>query len=634
MKQKLGVIIILLLVGLWLGGQGAARAQDKTLYWERYDVNLTVQPNSDILVEEVQTIRFTSGTFRFGFASIPLDRVEQITDVSVSEIINGVERPYTPGTRNEYGFTTFTNSKNELEITWYFPPTSNSKHTYILRYRVTGGLRFYDEGDQIWWKAIAPDHNFPIRTSRVTVTLPQAFAPEQLQIASYGAPASSSYAGNGQVVFESRSIPADQELEVRVQFPHGVVQGSPASWQAAFDRRQTWGPVIGLFSGVLGLVLLIGGPVGVYLLWYTRGRDVPAPVVAEYITEPPGDLPAALVGTLIDEQAEMKDILAGILDLARRGALRMEEKKLEGFLGIGSGRDYIFYLEDAGQARYPFEQTLLKRIFGTGHVRKMRDLQNKFYSAIPKLKRQLYQQVVQDGYFHRNPESVRRNWGCLGVIGFIGSVLLTFFAVSLLGDYSVLVACPGVALGVTMLSLIVVGRYMPRKTAKGAETAAKWLAFKRYLETIEKHGNLEAVKEKFEEFLPYAVAFGLERRFISKFAAINTPAPRWWGPMYGPGSRGYPYGYGRSGRPAEGPAGGPPGPLADAGGQMPSLSGMSEGVGASLASMSNSLGNMLSSASSTFTSTPAPKSRGGGGGWSGGGFGGGGGGGGGSRGFG
>ena len=70
------------------------------------------------------------------------------------------------------------------------------------------------------------------------------------------------------------------------------------------------------------------------------------------------------------------------------------------------------------------------------------------------------------------------------------SIGLTFLLLVLLGDFSVLAACPGLALVVTMVCLIFVGRYMPRKTAQGAEAAAKWLAFKRYLETIENHGDL------------------------------------------------------------------------------------------------------------------------------------------------
>jgi uncharacterized membrane protein len=48
---------------------------------------------------------------------------------------------------------------------------------------------------------------------------------------------------------------------------------------------------------------------------------------------------------------------------------------------------------------------------------------------------------------------------------------------------------------------------MPRKTAKGAEEAAKWLAFKQYLENIDKYSDMESVKEQFQVYLPYAVAF-------------------------------------------------------------------------------------------------------------------------------
>jgi uncharacterized membrane protein len=621
----------LLILVLGLGSWGTARAQDKSLYWQQYDVNLAVQGDSDILVEEIQEIRFTSGTFRFGFATIPLDRVERITDVSVSEVIDGQERPYTAGSSNEYGFVTFDNG-DDLEITWYFPPTSNTSHTYILRYRVIGGLRFYPEGDQLWWKAIAPDHNFPIRVSRVTVTLPATFSPDELKIASYGTPATSAVTPDGQVVFDAQNIAADAELEVRVQFPHGVVQGSPPAWQTAVDRRQEWGPVFGVVFGGLGLVLLVAGPLAVYLLWYTRGRDRSAELVAEYITEPPSDLPAGMVGTLVDETADVKDIIAGIVDLARRGVVRMEEEEKEGFLGIGSGRDFIFHLQDSSLAVRPHQQTLIKSVFGGRQERRMSDMRQKFYKSIPKLQNQLYQEVVEEGFFPRNPQSTRRMWTAVSLVGLVLSVILACFLVAMLGDFSPWLGCPGAALGVTMVALFIAGRAMPRKTAKGAEEAAKWLAFKRYLQTIEEHADLEVVKDKFEAYLPYAVAFGLERRLISQFAAVDAPAPAWWGPVFVPGY-GYPGGHTiGTGR---GQAGGPPGPLADAKGGTPSLSSMSQSMGASLASMSAGLNSMLSSASTVLTSTP-PSSSSGGGGWSGGGFGGGGGGGGGggSRGFG
>ena len=623
-------LALILIVGSW----GLAQAQEKSLYWQRWDVDIDVQENSDMLVDETQQIVFTSGTFRFGYRAIPLDRVGEITDVQVSEIIDGVERPYTPGSTGEYGFTTSV-SDGELQITWYFPPTGNSTHAYIIRYRVVGGLRFYEGGDQVWWKAIAPDHNFPIRSSRVTITLPETIAQDQLIVASYGAEATTYYGDQGQVVFEAQDIPVDQEFEVRVEFPAGVVQGSPSAWQESFDRQQTLGPVLSVIFGALGLMLLFGGPLAVYLLWYTRGRDRPVGMVAEYITDPPSDLPAGVVGTLVDEKADVKDIIASIVDLARQGALRMEEEKKEGFLGIGSGSDYIFHLEDPSKATRSYEQTLIEEIFGKRETRRLSDLRQKFYTAIPDLRKQLYQEVVTEGFFPNNPESTRRVWSGLGCAGLVVAGVIAFFLVAVLGEISLWVACPGAALAAAMVGLMIVGRHMPRKTPDGAEEAAKWLAFKRYLQSIEKHGDLEAVKDKFEEFLPYAVAFGLERRLINQFAAVDAPAPSWWGPIFLP-RPGYGYGGGMAG-PSAGSEGGPPGTLAGEGGKTPSLGDMSRGMGTSLASMSAGLGAMLSSASTVLTSTPPSSSSGGGwsgGGFSGGGFSGGGGGGGGSAGFG
>ncbi|MBI1879373.1 MAG: DUF2207 domain-containing protein, partial [Chloroflexi bacterium] len=525
---------ILLAFTVALSAWGIAQAQTKTLVWQRYDVNLTVQQNADILVEETQEIRFTSGTFTFGFAAIPLDRVERITDLQVSEIVNSSERAYTPNSSSEYGFTTSTNEGN-LEITWYFPPTGNSVHTYILRYQVIGGLRIYPDGDQIWWKAIAPDHNFDILESQVIVTLPQTFPKSQLVVTSYGAKAVASYTDRGQVVFTAQNIPADQELEVRVQFPHGAVQGAAPAWQAADDRRRQWGPVVGGMFGALGLVTLVGGPIAVYLLWYKRGRDVPVGVVPEYITEPPGDLPAPLVGTLVDEKADLPDIIATITDLGHRGVLRLDEQQKEGFLGIGSGREYTFHLVDESQATRSYEQTLLKGIFGNKTEQRMADLRQRFYTYIPTLQTELYDEVVRAGFFPGNPNATRRKWIGLGVVAFVVSFVVSCGLLVALGDFSPLAICPGVALIATALGLIFVAPHMPRKTARGAEEAAKWLAFKRYLQTIEKHGDLAEVKDKFEEFLPYAIAFGLERSLINKFKTVDTPAPTWWGPVYLPG---------------------------------------------------------------------------------------------------
>lgn len=641
-KLKSQIVLFIILSLLLLNIEPyPALAQDKTLIWERYDVNIAVQANGDLLVEEIQEISFTSGSFSFGFAAIPLARVERITDVRVSELIDGQERTYSANSSQQYGFTT-TRIDNNLEITWYFPPTANAIHTYILRYRVIGGLRIYDEGDQVWWKAIPPDHNFAINSATVTVTPPAVFAKDQMVVEAYGAglTGNPSYTDRGQVVFRAQNIPPAQELEVRVQFPHSVVQANPPDWQTAADRVQRLGPVVQLLTGALGLFLLVGGPVGAYLLWYLRGRDAPSPLSVDYLSEPPSNLPAAIAGTLLDERVEIRDIVASLLDLAQRGAIRIEEETSSGILGLVTNREFVFHLENPDLATYPHEKHLLERLFGKQYERKNRrleDLRNNFYATLPVLQRMLYDEVVNQGYFNQNPERVRSRWQGLAFLGLLvaagaGACLFVLFA----ADYSLVVICPAVGLLIGMLSLLLVSYHMPRKTATGTEETAKWRAFKKYLQNIEDYSDLESIKDKFAQYLPYATAFGLEQRFIRLFSAVDTPAPTWWGPVL-PYPRGY-YG-GGVGRPSGGgPTGGPPGPLAGESGGLPSLSSAGSSLGSSLAGMSSGLGSLLSSASSTMTSRPQPQTSSsggwGGGGFSGGGSFGGGGGGGGSRGFG
>jgi uncharacterized membrane protein YgcG len=591
-----------------------------------------VLPNSDIEIEEVQEITFTSGSFTFGYRAIPLNRVEDIGSIRVFERQGDrlLEYTYSSSEAN-YTFTTYQEDNNQV-IYWYFPETKYSSHTYIIRYLVKGGLRIYEGGDQVWWKAIGGDHNFPIRSSRVTVQTPATFSPGQFVIQSYGAAADNYIADGSTVIFEANDIDQGDELEVRVQFPHGVVQGEPPAWQAEDDRRrelqERYGPILSVGFLFLGLLVIFGGPLGIYVLWYMRGKDEPAGLVTDYISEPPGDLSPGAVGTLVDEQADMQDILATLVDLARRGALHIEEENKTGFLGIGSGRDFIFHLKDEHIATKPYEKRLIKKIFKSRETRRLSDLREEFYTVLPELRRLLYTDVLQVGFFPASPEKTRQLYMGLGVVGLFLSIMVGVGLLVFTAEYTGLAICLPVAMIITAVIFIVVGRHMPKKTPQGAEEAAKWLAFKRYLENIEKYGNLEEAKEQFDKYLPYAIAFGIERGLIRQFSKIDTPAPTWYGPVVMGGPHHYPYGETTT------PAGGGhvPGPLAGAGGP-PTLSDMSRGIGTSLQSMSAGLSSMLSSASRTFTSRPSSSSSSSGGSFSGGGFSGGGGGGG-SAGFG
>ena len=251
----------------------------------------------------------------------------------------------------------------------------------------------------------------------------------------------------------------------------------------------------------------------------------------------------------------------------------------------------------------------------------------------------LYKELVSEKFFDSNPDSTRTVWTTIAIAILALAVVLGFVLFPMVDNYSFALFLPPLAVGFIGVAALIVGPAMPAKTRKGAEESAKWKAFYEYLNHLEQYANVEEAAAQFDRYLPYAVAFGLDKSWIYKFSRVdNMPIPYWYYPTYiGPYRRGY-----MAGTPLPMNGGsGFPGGLAHAGGTGGSLDQLSGGLAGGLESISSGLTNMLDSASSAMTSRPQSSSSGtsgswrsGGGGWSGGGFSGGGGGGGGSRGFG
>ncbi len=631
-----------------------ASAQSKTLYWDRFDVNINVNKDGTFDVEEIQTIVFTQGTFTYGYRSIDTHLTEDITDIRVRD-----ERgEYVENSSELPGTFTVTPDGSRLVIRWYFEPAADESREFVVSYRVHGGLRYYAEGDQVWWVAVYPERSFPVNHSTVTIHVP---APARIDnMDSYYTPAEMVQVDDQTVrLTASERIPPNQSFEVRAQFTHGIVAGQPASWQAAEDARAAelerqaeydarWRPVVNVLVGIVSLMLIVLAPLGVYLLWYLRGRDARTDFAAEYLPEPPSAMPPGMVGTLLDEKADMEDILATLVDLSRRGYVRMHEleEEDEGVFGVPQTDFEYELLKQPDDQLYPYERALLTALFGDQEKRRLSELKAKFYVHLPELRKKLYTQVTEEELFAANPEKARNRWGLLGLALFVVTFLFSCVAVSALSNYSDLAVLLPVGLWIFSFGVLLLARFMPRKTAKGAEEAARWKAFRTYLENMDKYTDLKRATELFDRYLPYAIAFGLEKAYLAKWERVEgAPVPPWYVPRPRPYFDTMP---GRTGRVAGNAS--PSQRLPEESRGLPSLGDASKGMTSGLAGMSSSLSGMLSSAASTLSSKPAPQGGGGsgwsssrgsfggggfsGGGWSGGGGFGGGGGGGGGGGFG
>lgn len=612
-------------------------AQDnRSLVWEHFDVTIDEFDTAAnrFRVTESYEIRVERGPFRFGTAEIPMDRLNDINSLEVYE--NGrALRESCSGAEGTYCVRS-DGSTIAVEYNFASPAGSGDTREIAIVYTVHGALRSYEDGDQLYWVAIPADLPFPVLDAQVTVELP-ADAPPEI-IGSY--PEEWPYEVDGNTITWDAPgrMRSGDWFEVRVQYPHNPAMAEPG-WQGTFDLQrnydENWKPLISVILFALGLLIAIVGVIFVYTRYTKHGRDPEAVVVPEYLSEPPSDERPGAVGVLLDERADTKDIMGTLIDLAQRGYLTIEQKETGGVFGMFQSTEFVFHREDKSEDDLrPFEITLLDSVFGRKETVELSDLRNKFYKKIPAIKEQLYREQVTQGYFKRSPDSTRNRWlaGAFGLIVLAGA--LFFVGVAVATIVSPFAFMPGFGLGVTGIALAIASQAMPAKTEKGAQDAAKWRAFRRYLQNVDRIGDVKEAADHFDQYMGYAVVFGLEKEWVNKCAPALTSMPTWYFPTYlgGPWGRGYVPG--RSYGPMMGGGFGSRG-LSDAdfGSGPGGLNEMSRSLTDGLNAMSSGMTQMLNDASRAMTSQPS-SSGGKSGGWSGGGFSGGGGSGGGSRGFG
>ncbi|MCD4684808.1 MAG: DUF2207 domain-containing protein, partial [Anaerolineae bacterium] len=211
--------------------------------------------------------------------------------------------------------------------------------------------------------------------------------------------------------------------------------------------------------------------------------------------------------------------------------------------------------------------------------------------------------------FTRSPEATRNTWIGVGIVGLIAAAAW-FWLLRGQTLISPVIWLPTFGIGAAGATAILFANAMPAKTEKGAQQAALWRAFMRYLSNIDQYKDVDTASANFEQYMPYAVAFGVESDFVRAVTPALKAMPIWYHPTYlgGPWHGGYhrrPYvrGTGRTAAPGGG--------LGDL--SAPNLSGLDRALGDGLNAMSSGMTKMLNDASRAMTSRPSSSGSSGGG---------------------
>jgi uncharacterized membrane protein YgcG len=249
-----------------------------------------------------------------------------------------------------------------------------------------------------------------------------------------------------------------------------------------------------------------------------RITDVP---YAVRFTPPDGVTPG-MVGTLIDKKADLRDVSATLIDLAVRGLVRIEQPAHKDLK--------VVRLDGPRDGLAPYEKTLLKGLFTTkkGVAGPGVLTGSRFGKSVTKTRTQLYDAVVQAGWFARSPE--------ISGFAFVGAA----FVITCVAGFGTIIAAtfgwglamiPVVALGGVLL---VRARDSAARTASGSAALSQTLGFKQYLQTAEADQlRWEEGEDLFSRYLPYAIAFDCADRWAGVFADLvargeSVPVPSWY----------------------------------------------------------------------------------------------------------
>lgn len=396
------------------------------------------------------------------------------------------------------------------------------EHVYEIRYRVKNQIRYGEDADELYWNVTGTYWTFPIASASARITLPSgASVVEAIAYTGRANVADTDYsyrAERGAHVFETTNRLGMREgLTISLSLEKGVIDPPSLS-----DQGWLWwarnGALTALCLSFIGLLVFY------YRSFDRVGRDpVKGPVFPQY--EPPeGYGPAAAHHIYYRGFRGHDDLIASIMALACQGHLRIE-------VDPGDKTKTTLRMQSAPSEASPEIARLFSSLFaGTSRVRLGEKYNAAFTSAYKRFRKSVSNRYGR-AYFRWNAGYT--------IAGSVLSVIALYFAIfqhTYWSGWHTMAVLALVGLNGLFMYL------MPAPTRKGQDVRTHLEGFRLYMEKAEKL-QLNAVDvgsdapppmtvERYETFLPYAVALGVERPWSEHFERLIPEAAKEYRPNW------------------------------------------------------------------------------------------------------
>jgi hypothetical protein len=528
---RCGLVVAVLVAGVLFAHPSPAMADLGGFTIGGFDTDLTVEPNSDLVVQERITVDFSEA--RHGiYRTIPIHYTDPLGYAySIGFKLLGATddqgQPVGTAVSHDGPYVTLRLGDANAYV--------DGRQVYLIRYRVQDAVKHFPDHDEIYWNAIGDEWQTTIQNATATVHLPDTIDASSIDATSY----------------MGRAGSREQAADITKPAPSVVTYTAtrPLEPNEAMTVVAAWPPGYVTFPGLLTKILrllldnvILVAPFLALGFMYRRYRragrdpDAEAAVMVQY--EPPKGLTAAEIGTLVDEKVDLRDITASVVDLAIRGHLAIGQDEQKGFLTTSHEPSFERRTPTDTRPLTEHEQRVIDGLFASGDHVTTNDLREHFYTAIPTIRAAIYARLVEGGYFADDPDSVRNRYIGLGFLAGALTVGIGGAWAWLRGGIMPLaLIVPGFAGVLVALVFVAFAPAMPRRTEEGVRMRNWARGFQEFVNRVE--ADKIAFDERrgvFEALLPFAMALGVAAIWARKFEGIyQAAAPAWYVGPFPPG---------------------------------------------------------------------------------------------------
>jgi len=529
---------------------------------DSFESKIVLEENSNLLVEEKIVADFLTSK-RGIIRAIPWQYSARGKTINSRLTIISV----TDEQGNKWNFT---KSKNNQVIEIKIGRENvylTGKQTYVIRYRVEGVVMDYGEGPEIYWNVNGGQWDTAILETKAEIV--SDFGKIEKTECFAGNSGSqvkncvSEFSENKAVFESNQELGMGKELTIVAQISKNNLLRGPTKAEKIFRLiRDNWGYVVAIIP------LLVMG-----YFWWKKGRDRryindnvfyieegaeerstklfernPLSTVYQKIE----GLSPVQVGMIIDEKVDLNDVVAEIVDLARRGFLKIEKIEKKGIFGkvdykmVGTGpsrsgaskgelKEYQRFLLESifgnvseVKLNPPPTPPLTRRgeikKFGVVGEKKISELKDKFYVHLPKLIEKVEESLVSEKCFSEKPSKTKGKWwGVLAGINFAVMGLNAWFLVTTYNPGPIFVWM------VLLAPSVILASKMVAKTAKGYNYYRQAVSLRWFIEKGKWREEIAEKKLFLSEVLPLAITLGVVKKLAKEMEGLGVGSPEYLG---------------------------------------------------------------------------------------------------------